>query len=324
MKVYKKKLVSVVIPCYNEEKNINRTFDALLQIAKDHAYDFEFIAVNDGSKDNTWEVIERYAKKYEEIVGVNMMTNYGLSQAYMAGFKQSKGDYVLTLAADLEIPVENIVKVIEKMDEGYDFVNTNRAKRWKGSALKRQLTSGIANKIIAKISGVSMKDTGSGLKGFKRVLIDNLNLYGEMHRFIPAYLSQYTTRMVEFDVTFKDRDYGQSAYASGFSRSIKVLLDLVTLSFMLYFAKKPFYAMPGRLFGATGAVIAGLGGMGTFYMLVLKIMGESIGNRPLFFVSIMMLILGLQSIMMGVLGELMMRTYFESSGRDTFVVREVV
>ncbi len=319
MKVYKKKLVSVVIPCYNEEKNIDRTLDGLVALAKESSYDFEIIAVNDGSKDNTWEVIDSYAKKNKLIKGVNLMTNYGMSQAYMAGFKVSKGDYVITVSADLEIPLENIDKVIKYLDEGYDFVNTNRHGRW---GKDRAVKSGLANKIIAKISKVHMLDRGSGMKGFKRVLIDNLRLYGEMHRFIPDYVSLYGAKMIEFRVDFKDRDFGVSAYSKQ-SRVVRVLLDLITLAFMLYFAKKPFYAMPGRLFGATGALIAGFGALGTGYLLVLKLMGYSIGDRPLFMVSILMLVLGLQSIMIGVLGELMMRIYFESSGRDTFVIREV-
>ncbi len=316
----KQKLVSIVIPCYNEEENINRTFDALLEFSQDREEDFEFIAVNDGSGDGTWDVIERYARKHDEIRGVNLMTNYGLTQAYMAGFKAAKGDYVITLAADLEIPVSNLDKVIEYLDEGYDFVNTNRVGRW---GKDRAVKSGLANKLIAKISGVEMKDRGSGMKGFTRVLIDNLKLYGEMHRFIPDYVKLYGAKMIEFDVDFKDRDFGQSAYSQQ-KRAIKVLLDLMTLAFMLYFAKKPFYAMPGRLFGFTGAVIAGIGALGTGYMLILKIMGESIGSRPLFMVSILMLVLGLQSVMIGMLGELMLRIYFEAGGRDTFVVRETI
>lgn len=320
-----RKLVSIVIPCWNEEKNINRTFDALLKLVDSHTYDFEIIAVNDGSKDGTWDVIKSYAKKYEVIKGVNLMKNHGLSQAYQAGFDTSSGDYVITLAADLEIPIENINKVIDRLDDGFDFVNTNRAKRWGGSALKRQVTSGAANKIIAKISGVDMQDTGSGLKGFTRQLIDNIELYGEMHRFIPAYLSQYTDKMVEFDVEFKDREYGKSAYASGFSRTIKVVLDLLTLTFMLYFAKKPFYMMPGRLFGFTGAVLTGLGGLISVYLGVLKFgYGQSIGSRPLFTVGVLLIIIGIQSMMTGMLGELMLRTYFESSGRKTYTVREII
>ena len=315
-------LISIVIPCYNEEKNIDRTFDGLLELAKNKGYRFEIIAVNDGSKDHTWHVIKDYAEKFHEIKGVNMMTNFGQSAAYMAGFDKSTGEYVITVSADLEIPLENLVKVIDLLDEGYDFVNTNRVGRWGAEKASRQAKSGMANKIITKVSGIDMKDRGSGMKGFSRVIIDNLRLYGEMHRFIPDYVSTYGARMIEVDVEFKDRDFGVSAYR-GNKRTIKVLLDLVTLAFLIYFAKKPFYAMPGRLFGFTGFVITSLGGISVFYLLVLKILGEDIANRPLLILSILLIIVGVQSMMTGLLGELTMRTYFESSKRKTYTVRVV-
>jgi len=318
----KDKFVSIIIPCYNEEKNIDRTFDGLLEFFKNREEKFEIIAVNDGSKDGTWGVIKDYAEKHKEIKGINMMTNFGQSAAYQAGFDTSKGDYVITVSADLETPLENIDKVIEYLDKGYDFVNTNRVGRWgKGG---RKIGSSGANWLVTKISGVKMKDTGSGMKGFVKILIDNLKLYGEMHRFIPAYVSMFGAKMTEFNVDFKDRDYGKSAYSGG-KRTIKVMLDIITLFFMLYFAKKPFLAMPGRLFGFTGAVIAGLGGIAGAYLAFLKIvLGQSIGNRPLLTFSVLMMIVGVQSMMMGMIGELMMRTYFESSGRKPYTVREFV
>ncbi len=223
----------------------------------------------------------------------------------------------------MEIPIENIDTVIDYLDEGYDFVNTHRKGRW-GDGSSRKVKSGLANKLIARISGVEMNDRGSGLKGFTKPMIDNLKLYGEMHRFIPDYLSPYTNRMIEFDVDFKDRDYGASAY-TGASRTVKVLLDLLTLAFMLYFAKKPFYMMPGRLFGFTGALISGFGGLIGVYLFVLKYgYGQSIGNRPLLTVGFLMIIVGIQSMMMGMLGELMLRIYFESSDRRSYTSREIV
>lgn len=315
-----KKLVSIVIPCYNEEKNIDRTFDELLRISKEVNYDFEIIAVNDGSKDKTWDVIKRYSDNHENIKGVDLLGNFGQSCAYMAGFDASSGDYVITVSADLEIPIENVKKVLHYLDEeGYDFVNTHRVGRWGG---ERAAKSGMANKIITKISKVDMKDRGSGVKGFNRPLIENLRLYGEMHRFIPDYVSVYGARMIEFEVDFQDRDYGVSAY-KGNKRTVKVMLDLLTLSFMLYFAKKPFTTMPGRLFGFTGAVISGIGGLIAFYLLVLKILGQSIGSRPLLTIAVLMIIVGIQSMMMGMIGELLVRTYFESSGRKTYVIRRI-
>lgn len=318
-----KKMISIVIPCYNEEKNINRTFDGLLEMFGKLPYDFEIIAVNDGSKDETWRVIREYANKYKGIVGVNQMTNFGQSAAYQAGFDISKGDYVITVSADLEIPLKNILQVIDYLEKGYDFVNTNRVGRWGTNNNSRNVKSGAANKIIAKISKLNVHDRGSGMKGFTREMIESLRLYGEMHRFIPDYLTAYGARMIEFDVDFTDRDYGQSYY-TGQGRTVRVLLDLLTLTFLLYFARKPFHMMPGRLFGFTGAIIAGIGGLGGFYLLILKLMGQSIGDRPLFTVSMIFVVVGIQSMMMGMLGEIMLRTYFESTGRKTYVKREVV
>lgn len=313
--------ISIVIPCYNEEKNINRTFDGLLDLANSEKLDLEIIAVNDGSKDKTWEVIKSYSKDHINIVGINQMGNFGQSCAYQAGFDAATGDYVLVLSADLEIPLENVTKVIAKLDEGYDFVNTNRQGRWGGG--EKATKSGMANKLITKISGIYMKDRGSGLKGFRKVLTDNLKLYGEMHRFIPDYLTVYSAKMTEFDVEFNDRDFGVSAY-KGNKRTIKVLLDLMTLAFMLKFAKKPFMAMPGRLFGFTGGVIAAIGTVLTAYLVIIRILGQAIANRPLFTIAILMIIIGIQMISTGLIGELLMRTYFESSGRKTYVVRERV
>ena len=231
-------LVSIIIPCYNEEKNINRTFDELIGMLSEEMYEYELIAVNDGSKDNTWDVIKEYSAKYSQIKGVNLMTNFGQSAAYMAGFDATKGDYVITVSADLETPLDNISKILKYLEQGYDFVNTNRVGRWGGKNSTKNSKSGLANKIITRVSGVDMKDRGSGMKGFRRVLIDNLKLYGEMHRFIPDYLSTFGAKMIEFDVEFKDRDFGVSAYR-GSKRTVKVLLDIITLAFLLYFAKKP-------------------------------------------------------------------------------------
>jgi glycosyltransferase involved in cell wall biosynthesis len=319
----KNKLISIVIPCYNEEGNIGKTLDGLLDLIKDHKYSFEIIAVNDGSKDKTWDVIKSYAGSHKEIKGINLMGNFGQSCAYMAGFDTAQGDYVITVSADLEIPLENVNKVIDYLDNGYDFVNTNRVQRWGGGKSSRAKQSDAANWIIGKISKVYMKDRGSGMKGFRRDIAKNLKLYGEMHRFIPDYVSVYTKNMIEFEVDFKDREYGESNY-KGQKRTIKVVLDLATLYFMLYFAKKPFKAMPGRLFGFTGIIMSGLGGILAIYLLVIKIMGQSIGNRPLLTLAVLLIIVGIQSIMFGMLGELLMRTYFESSGRKTYMVREIV
>jgi glycosyltransferase involved in cell wall biosynthesis len=316
------KQLSIVIPCYNEEKNINRTLDGLLDLFANDSklanYTGQIIAVDDGSKDNTWKIINDYAQKESTIQGVRLMGNFGQSCAYQAGFDAATGDYIITVSADLEVPLENIARVVELLEQGYDFVNTNRKNRWGG---EKKAKSGMANKIISKVSGVSMQDRGSGMKGFARVLVNNLKFYGDMHRFIPDYLTVYRAKMTEFDVDFKDRDFGVSAY-KGSKRTVQVLLDIITLAFMLKFARKPFSMMPGRLFGFTGAVISGLGSLGMVYLLGLKLLGYSIGDRPLLIASVLMLVVGVQLVMTGLLGELMMRVYFEASGRRTYAVRQ--
>jgi len=317
----KNKSVSIVIPCYNEEKNINRMFDELLDFIKTRSSEFEIIAVNDGSTDDTWNVISKYAKKHKEIKGINLMGNFGQSCAYQAGFDLSKGEHILTINADLETSTSHLSKVIKYLNEGYDFVNTNRVGRW--GKVQRKISSAGANTIASWISGIKIKDLGSGMKGFRRVIIENIKLYGEMHRFLPALAHLYGAKTIEFDVDFKDRDYGESYY-KGHKRTIKVALDFVTLAFLLRFAKKPFSAMPGRLFGFTGAIVTGLGGLACLYLFVLKLMGQSIGGRPLLILAVLLVIVGVQSMMMGMIGELLMRTYFESSSRTTYVIREIV
>jgi glycosyltransferase involved in cell wall biosynthesis len=318
------KMVSIVIPCFNEQDNINRTLDQVLELIEKHPYKFEVIAVNDGSLDNTWEVIKEYAQKHAEVIGVNQATNFGQSASYQAGFDIAKGDYILALSADLEIPIENVNKVIEYLDEGYDFVNTNRTARWTNNKGMRNLKSGLANRLITRISGVTIQDRGSGLKGFRKAFAKNLRLYGDMHRFIPDYLSVFGAKMFEFDVAYMERDYGESAYKRQ-NRTLRVILDLLTLSFMLYFAKKPFWMMPGRIFGFSGLIMTGFGFLIGIYLVVIKIgFGQDIGHRPLLTLAVLLMVIGFQSIMFGLLGELMVRIYFESSGRTTYTIREIV
>jgi dolichol-phosphate mannosyltransferase len=269
-------------------------------------------------------VIKDYAEKHPHVIGVNEATNYGQSASYQAGFDLAKGDYIITLSADLEIPIENVTKVISLLDEGFDFVNTHRIAKKNGGKGKLKVKSTVANKIISWISKVDMKDRGSGLKGFRQPYAKKMTLYGDMHRFIPDYLSMYGAKMIEFKVEYLDREYGQSAYSRQ-NRTLKVLLDLLTLSFMLNFASKPFWLMPGRFFGFSGIIISGIGtAMGIYLVGVKLFLGEDIGNRPLLSLAVLMIIIGFQSIMFGLLGELMMRIYFEAAGRKTYTIREIV
>jgi glycosyltransferase involved in cell wall biosynthesis len=314
-------MVSIIIPCYNEEGNIARTIEGLLDESKKSKYRFEIIAVNDGSKDDTWNIIQKFAHDVPNVVGINQLGNFGQSQAYQVGFDNASGDYVLLCSADLETPLHYIHKVIELLDSGYDFVNSNRMNRWGG---ERAAKSGAANKLIKKISGVEVMDRGSGMKGMIAPIAKKLNLYGEMHRFLPDYASAYGAKIIEFDTEFKDREFGVSAYA-GHKRTIKVLLDLLTLFFMLKFSKKPFTAMPGRFFGFTGSLMALVGFAIAGTLISEKfIFGETLADRPLFTLSIFMVLLGVNMAMLGMLGELLMRIYFESTGRRPYMTRMII
>jgi len=322
-----KKLVSIVIPCYNEEKNIERFEEELIGFCESlKQYEFEYIAVDDGSKkDLTWERLEELSKKHENFISLKHSRNYGMSGAYQSGFDVASGDYILTYSSDLEIPAKYIERVLEELENGADMVNTLRTSRWRASlkgSIFRRLPSNVAQFLIEKISGVKIKDNGSGLKGFRRFIIENLRLYGEMHRFLPSYSSLYTKEIKEIPVEYSDRTYGTSSYGS-LSRTLSVFVDLFTLKFMLTFSTKPFSFMPGRVFGTTGFVTFSVGISILIYMwLYLKLfLGQEIGERPLFTGALIMVVAGMQLMMTGLLGELLMRNYYEGSGRKPYIVR---
>lgn len=324
----KKKLVSIVIPCYNEEKNIERFEKELISVCESlKDFEFEYIAVDDGStKDRTWEKLQKLSEKHDNFISLRHSRNYGMSGAYQSGFDVSAGEYLLTYSSDLEIPAKFIKDVLEEMENGADMVNTLRGGRWRESlkgSLIRRIPSNIAQSFIEKISGLKIKDNGSGLKGFTRFIIDNLRLYGEMHRFMPAYSSLYTKNIVEIPVEYEERKYGVSNYGSIW-RTISVFLDLFTLKFMLTFATKPFTFMPGRVFGTAGFLTFSAGFVILSYVIVyLKLfLNQNINDRPLFFGGLILFVAGIQLMMTGFLGELMMRSYFEGSGKKPYILRE--
>lgn len=315
--------LSIIIPVYNEEGNIDRFENELIEPLLSFGKSFEVIAVDDGSKDSSWNKLEALANKYTNFKALKHSRNYGMGAAYQSAINESRGDKIITFSSDLEIPAKSINDVANKLDEGFDVVNTHRTGRWSENAkssLLRKLPSTIANGIIQKIAGIKIKDTGSGLKGFKSYIIKNFQIYGDMHRFLLAYSTLYTKRITEIDVEYKDREFGQSAYGSIF-RTFSVFLDLFALYFLLRFSTKPFTMMPGRSFGSLGIMSFILGLAINIYLLVLKfIYYENIGERPLFIVGVLMIILGVQLLMTGLLGELMMRTYFESQNKTPYLV----
>lgn len=321
----KNKLVSIVIPCYNEEKNIPPLYEELTQALKNVPFEYELIMVEDGSKDNTWEELKKSAQKDKRVKLIRHGRNMGLTQAYQNGFDHAEGDYVLIFASDLEIDAKEIIRVVQKLDEGFDVVNTRRVGRWKeDGSIFRTLPSEAANKLIVWITGVELKDNGSGLKGFKKFVLENLQMYGEMHRYFAAFCGVFTDKITEINVGYRERTYGTSAYGS-ITRTFKVFFDLFSLKFLVDITKKPYSLMPGRLFGSVGIGFAGIGVLISLYLSVEKfIFGESIGGRPLLTFGVLFLTLGVQLVMTGFLGELLMRIYFDTGNRKIYTVKEKV
>jgi len=230
------RFISIIIPCFNEEANIEDCIAAVTEVMDKGQDDYEIIAVNDGSSDNTLQVLNQLESGRPNLVVLDMMRNFGQTAAYQAGLDVARGSHILFFSGDLEIPADQIPKVVEHLDAGNDFVNTLRTDRWGGS---HALKSRLANRILNHISGLSLLDRGSGLKGMSGQLAKSLQLYGEWHRFLPDLASIYTARIVEFEVPFEERKAGVSSY-KGRLKSASVFFDLATVAFTIHSQRKPY------------------------------------------------------------------------------------
>ena len=311
--------ISIVIPLYNEEESIPYLYDELKEVLEGLDRSFEVVIVDDGSSDRSFEVLKDLHQKDGRFKVVSFRRNFGQTAAMQAGFDHAAGDIIVTLDADLENDPHNIPDLLAKLDDGYDIVSGWRSERWEGgimSVLKRKIPSAMANKLISTMSHVTLHDTGCTLKAYRREVLDDIRLYGDMHRFIPAVASQYGADVAEVEVNFRPRRFGSSKY--GFSRTFKVFLDIILLRFLLESLTRPI-----QFFGLWGALFTGTGGAFGVYLTVLKVgFGQDIGTRPLLLLSVLLIFLGVQFIMLGILAELIVRTYFESQGKTTYSVRE--
>ena len=303
--------ISVVVPLMNEEDNVKYLIEEIEKALKD--YDYELILVDDGSTDNTVEEIKKYMNDKTKLVLLNR--NYGQTSAMAAGIEVASGDVIVTIDGDLQNDPRDIPMMIEKLNEGYDVVAGIRAKRQDEPF--RKFLSKIANKIIRKVTGVQITDYGCTLKVFKKDVAKNLGLYGELHRFIPILASMYGAKITEVPVRHHERKYGQSKY--GFNRTFKVISDLMYLVFMQRFGQKPMH-----FFGTVGFLMFSFGILIDFYLLILKLFGENIGNRPLLTLGTMLILGGIQLITTGFLAEIMIRTYYESQGKKPYKIKAII
>lgn len=306
-----KKMLSLVIPIFNEEDSIIILNEKIFKALK--GYNFEIIYVDDSSSDSSREVIKSINKK--KVILVELSKNYGQSLALAAGFDIAKGDYIITLDGDLQNDPNDILPMLNKAVEGdWDIVTGIRVKR-KDSIIKT-IPSRIANFIIRTLTRLNISDQGCALKVFKKETAKSLNLYGEMHRFInlAAYLDG--ARITEVPVTHNPRKFGYSKY--GLGRIFKVINDLLLILFQKKFLQKPIY-----FFGSIGIIIFSTGSILSLYFFVIRIMGQDIWGRPLLILSIMLVIIGIQIFSIGITYDLMMKTYYESQNKKPYKIRKI-
>ncbi len=317
--------VSVVIPVYNEEECIELLCERLHQSLSQTNRAYEVILVDDGSTDQTWPKLQACIERYPHLQAIRFRRNFGQTAAMSAGFHAAEGEVVVTLDADLQNDPDDIPRLLARMDEGYDVVSGWRKDR-KDPFVNRRLPSIIANWLISRITGVYLHDYGCTLKAYRREVIRDVHLYGEMHRFIPALASWVGGRLDEVVVGHHARQHGQSKY--GISRTFRVILDLITVKFLLRYSMGPmqmfgkiglFFTIPSLLLFAIM-----IGGHLSFLLFDTTLASELV-KRPFWLVSATMLMfLGVQFISMGLLAEIQIRTYHESQNKRTYVIRETM
>jgi len=311
--------VSIVVPIYNEEDNLPDLVARIGQAMARQPLAFELLAVDDGSTDGSAARLRALAadSRYAPwLRPVFMARNYGQSSALQAGFDRVRGRYVVTLDADLQNEPDDIPLLLERLetDPDVDMVSGWRKDR-QDAELSRKLPSRIANRLISRATGVHLHDYGCALKAYRRPIIDRIRLYGELHRFIPSLARDAGARIVEVPVRHHARTRGVSKY--GIDRTFRVILDLILIVFFMRYRQRPLHA-----FGGLGLWLAAPGALALLYLLVCKLVGQAIGGRPLLLIGVMLLLMGAQFIVAGLLGEILIRTYHEAGGAPQFYTKE--
>lgn len=310
--------LSVIIPVFNEAENVPLLHANLSRILEKQRYTYEVIYVDDGSHDTSFQQLSNLAASDTHVRVVKLRRNYGQTAAISAGIQHSAGEVLVFMDGDLQNDPVDIPRLLDKLDEGYDVVSGWRKHR-QDARLSRKLPSWLANRLISRVSGTHLHDYGCTLKAYRREVFQHVRLYGEMHRFIPAYAALAGARIAELEVVHHPRRFGKSNY--GISRTVRVLLDLLTLKFLGSFGTKPLYA-----FGIPGLASLSLGGIVAALVLGQKIVPPRVraNHNPLLPLSALFTGFGMQCIMMGLLAELLMRTYHESQGKATYVVSHIL
>jgi len=309
--------LSIVIPVYNERDNLKDLHLELDEVLSRLGKSYEIILVDDGSTDGSSEVLSELAQEDSHLKVVVFRRNFGQTAAMSAGFDQARGSVVVTLDADLQNNPADIPKLIEKLNEGYDIVSGRRANR-QDKTLTRKVPSFLANRLISFMTGVHLKDYGCTLKAYRLEVVKGLRLYGEMHRFIPALASHMGVKVTEVDCSHRPRTRGTSKY--GLNRTVRVFLDLLTVKFLLSYSTRPL-----QVFGSLGLACSGAGFIMLAHLTVQKFLFKiGIADRPLLILGVFLGFLGVQLITMGLLAELIIRTYHESQEKPIYVIRSIL
>lgn len=309
--------ISIIVPVYNEEGNLDLLFESITSVMNGQSEAYEIIAVNDGSTDNSKDVLAACAERFKRLIVINFSRNYGQTAAMQAALDHSRGEIIVPLDADLQNDPKDIPRLLAKLDEGYDVVSGWRKNR-KDNPFVRNFPSRMANKIISRVSRVHLHDYGCSLKAYRREVISQVRLYGEMHRFIPIYASWYGNRITEIPVEHHERHAGQSNY--GLERVVKVVLDLWVVKFLHGPMMNPMH-----WFGGVGLcfwmIAIGAGGAAIW----LRVTGfASFIETPLPLVVVMGLMMGMMCLLVGLLAEMQMRIYFENQDRRTYSVASII
>ena len=310
--------ISLIIPVFNEEENLKALQQEIIEALEKlrGRYDSEIVYVDDGSSDRSFSILKALREKDPRVKIIRFRKNYGQTAALAAGFDNASGDVVITMDADRQNDPNDIPLLLEKVNEGFDVVSGWRKNR-KDPFINRRLPSMMANGLISIITKVHLHDYGCTLKAYRKNVIKNINLYGEMHRFIPAIASWLGVTIAEVPVNHRPRVAGKSKY--GISRTVRVILDLITVKFLLSFSTRPI-----QFFGLLGIISGGVGILIGLYLSILRyVFSQSIGGRPLLMLAVLLILIGVQFVSMGLLGELMARTYHETQGKRIYWIREI-
>src|SRR3989344_600595 len=307
--------ISIIVPVYNEKENLDIFLEELQFSFTKQEVEKEVIFIDDGSTDGSTKIIKKLTESDPSVKAIIFKINHGQTAAMSAGIKFATGDIIIPMDADLQNDPADIWPLVDKLNEGYDLVSGWRKNR-KDKFISRRLPSILANKLISYVTDVNLHDYGCTIKAYKKNIIDDVNLYGEMHRFIPIYIKQLGGKITEIVVNHRERKYGKSKY--GIGRVSRVMLDLLVVKFLNNYITKPIH-----FFGGAG-VLSFLLGMASFTIaLVLKFSGYASLNRtPLPLIGVFFYLIGFQLILMGLLAEIIMRNYFESNNKTTYLIKE--